>query len=50
MAKRKKKQEKLQGDEVKGRPNFILGLREKRIKEIINPKKKNKKLAFNVKV
>ena len=37
------------GNEVKNRPNFILGMREKRIEEIVNSNKKNKKIDISLK-
>ena len=42
MTKKKKKtiQTPIKGKEVKDRPNFILGDREKRIEEILHSKKK----------
>ena len=44
MAKKKTIKQPPKGEEVRGRPNFILGDREKRIKEITksNTNKKNK--------
>lgn len=47
MPRKKKKTVMPKGEEVKGRPNFILGMREKRIEEIVNSKKKNKKIDFS---
>lgn len=41
MQKKYKKKQPPKGKEVKNRPNFILGMREKRIEEIVNSKKKN---------